>query len=100
MIKTLINFVIFKKILSNALPGWLGSDERWTNPTIFLFFFETFPNPSFLNFPIFSGINKLLCPQSLMVPPPPQTWKNACNFTIVEFFSKYSQKGKYSNKIK
>ena len=32
-------FWIFEKNLSIALPGWLGSDERWINPTIFLIFF-------------------------------------------------------------
>ena len=31
-IKKNCNFEFF---LSNALPGWLGSDERWINPTIF-----------------------------------------------------------------
>ena len=25
---------------SNALPGWLGSDERWINPTIFFIFWN------------------------------------------------------------
>ena len=30
----------FDFFLYNALPGWLGSDERWINPTIF---FKTFP---------------------------------------------------------
>ena len=32
----------FEFFLSNALAGWLGSDERWINPTIFIFV-ETFP---------------------------------------------------------
>ena len=34
---------IFEFLLSNALPGWLVSDERWINPTIFLYFFKTLP---------------------------------------------------------
>ena len=32
---------IFEFFLSNALPGWLGSDERWINPTIFIFFYAS-----------------------------------------------------------
>ena len=27
----------FELFVSIAVPGWLGSDERWINPTIFYF---------------------------------------------------------------
>ena len=42
----MFEFLIF---LSNALPGWLGSDERWINRTIFIFF-ETFPKGKLIFF--------------------------------------------------